>query len=112
MFKATLRTLTELLDSKKAAYTYTAVIFASVLHLYFGVSVESALLLISPLGLATAAQAHVDAAAAKRSTSSSSASSSTGAGSAPAVSVAVAVPAPAPAPAAPPAEGTPAVPPA
>jgi hypothetical protein len=65
MFQATLRTITELLDSKKAAYSFLAVIFACVLHLGFGVSVSDALLLISPLGLATAAQAHVDAAEAK-----------------------------------------------
>ena len=36
MFKATLRTITELLDSKKAAYSFIAVILACVLHLYFG----------------------------------------------------------------------------
>lgn len=72
MFQALLRTATEILDSKKAAYSFIACIFASVLYLYFGVSVESALLLVSPLGLATAAQAHVDAASAKNGLSSSS----------------------------------------
>jgi hypothetical protein len=36
-----------------------------VLHLYFKVSVQDALLLVSPLGVATLSQAHVDAAAAK-----------------------------------------------
>jgi hypothetical protein len=61
MGPALLRTLTELLDSKKAAYSVLATATAIVLHLKFGVSIADALLLVSPLGLATAAQAHVDA---------------------------------------------------
>lgn len=61
MGPALLRTLTELLDSKKAAYSFLATAIAIVLHLKFNVSIEDALLLVSPLGLATAAQAHVDA---------------------------------------------------
>ena len=65
MLQAIARTATELLDSKKAAYSFLATIFASVLHLYFGIDVENALLLVSPLGVATLSQAHVDAAAAK-----------------------------------------------
>lgn len=65
MLKALISTITELLDSKKAAYSFVAAIGASVLHLYFGVSVQDSLLLVSPLVAATAAQAHVDAAAAK-----------------------------------------------
>lgn len=65
MLQALLRTITELLDSKKAAYSFIASVAASVLHLYFGVDVQNALLLVSPLGVATLSQAHVDAAAAK-----------------------------------------------
>jgi hypothetical protein len=68
MLQAIVRTVTELLDSKKAAYSFIATIFASVLHLYFGVDVQNALLLVSPLGVATLSQAHVDAAAAKSGT--------------------------------------------
>lgn len=65
MLQATLRTITELLDSKKAAYSFLATLGASVLHLHFGIDVQNALLLVSPLGVATLSQAHVDAAAAK-----------------------------------------------
>lgn len=61
MLKALLRTFTEILDSKKAAYSFAAVFGACVLHLHFGVSIQDAMLLVSPLGLATVAQAHVDA---------------------------------------------------
>jgi hypothetical protein len=71
MLKALISTITELLDSKKAAYSFIAALGASVLHLYFGTSVQDALLLVSPLGVATISQAHVDAAAAKNSMSSS-----------------------------------------
>jgi len=66
MLKALQRTITEILDSKKAAYSFIAAAAASVLHLYFGVSVQDALLLVSPLGVATISQAHVDASAAKQ----------------------------------------------
>lgn len=66
MLQALIRTITEILDSKKAAYSFIAVIGASVLHLYFGVSIQDAMLLVSPLGVATLSQAHVDAAAAKQ----------------------------------------------
>ena len=65
MLKALLNTITELLDSKKAAYSFIAALGASVLHLYFGVSVQDALLLVSPLGVATLSQAHVDASTVK-----------------------------------------------
>lgn len=67
MLKALLSTITELLDSKKAAYSFIAALGASVLHLYFEISVQDALLLVSPLGVATLSQAHVDASAAKHS---------------------------------------------
>jgi hypothetical protein len=73
MLQALLRTATEILDSKKAAYSFIAAVFASVLHLYFGLTVENALLLASPLALATAAQAHVDASAAKNKTAEAAA---------------------------------------
>lgn len=66
MLQALIRTITELLDSKKSAYSFIAALGACVLHLYFEISVQDALLLVSPLGLATVSQAHVDAAAAKR----------------------------------------------
>jgi hypothetical protein len=66
MLQALIRTITEILDSKKAAYSFIATVGASVLHLYFGVSVQDAILLVSPLGLATLSQAHVDAAMAKQ----------------------------------------------
>lgn len=66
MLKALVRTITELLDSKKSAYSFIAAIGACILHLYFDVGVSDALMLVSPLGLATAAQAHVDAAEAKQ----------------------------------------------
>lgn len=65
MLQALLRTVTELLDSKKAVYSFVATVGASVLHLRYGVDVQDALLLVSPLGVATLSQAHVDAAAAK-----------------------------------------------
>lgn len=68
MLQALLRTTTEILDSKKAAYSFIATSIAVVLHVKFGVSAENALVLVSPLALATAAQAHVDA---KRSTNGS-----------------------------------------
>ena len=71
MLKALISTVTELLDSKKAAYSFIAAIGASVLHLYFGTSIQDALLLMSPLGVATLSQAHVDAAAAKSGNSTS-----------------------------------------
>ena len=66
MLQALIRTITEILDSKKAAYSFIAVIGASALHLYFGVSVQEAILLVSPLSVLTLSQAHVDAAAAKQ----------------------------------------------
>ena len=66
MLQALVRTITEILDSKKAAYSVLATALAVVLHLHFGVSPENALILVSPLGVATVAQAHVDA---KRETS-------------------------------------------
>ena len=65
MLQALLRTTTEILDSKKAAYSFIAALAASVLHLYFQVSIQDALLLVSPLNIATLSQAHVDAASVK-----------------------------------------------
>jgi hypothetical protein len=63
-------TFSEVLDSKKWIGSYVAAIFAAVLHLYFGVSIENALLLASPISLAVLSQAHVDASAAKGKTPS------------------------------------------
>ena len=65
MLQALARTVTEILDSKKAAYSFIAALGASVLHVHFGVSIQDALLLVSPLGVATLSEAHVDAAKAK-----------------------------------------------
>lgn len=65
MLQAIIRTVTEILDSKKAAYSFIAALGASVLHLYFQLSIQDALLLVSPLGVATISEAHVDAARAK-----------------------------------------------
>ena len=65
MFDAFRRTITELIDSKKWIGSYVAAIFAAVLHLCFGVSIENALLLASPIGLGVITQAHVDAVTAK-----------------------------------------------
>lgn len=65
MLQALLRTITEILDSKKATYSFIAALGASVLHLYFGVEIQDALLLVSPLAVATVSEAHVDAAKAK-----------------------------------------------
>lgn len=62
MLQALRRTITEILDSKKAIYSLIAVAIMVVLHVYFGITVQDALLLVSPLGVATLAQAHVDAA--------------------------------------------------
>ena len=61
MFKAIYRTLTEICDSKKAAYSFINMIGACVLHLCFAVSVKDALFLVSPLTFLTLAQAYVDA---------------------------------------------------
>ena len=68
MLPALLSTITELLDSKKAAYSFIATIIACVLHLHFGLDPTNALLLVSPLGAATLAQAHVDAKALPQAT--------------------------------------------
>jgi len=80
MLQALIRTITEILDSRKAAYSFIAVAVAVVLHLQFGVPPENAILLVSPLGVATVAQAHVDAkrgaTGASGSTSSTTASTS------------------------------------
>jgi len=67
-------TFTEILDSKKWIGSYVAAIFASVLHLYFGVSIENALLLASPISLGVLTQAHVDASEAKAKTAPPTAS--------------------------------------
>lgn len=73
MLQALIRTITEILDSKKAAYSFIATIGACVLHLYFGISIQNALLLVSPLGVATISQAHVDASSAKYAKSAATA---------------------------------------
>lgn len=67
MLQAFVRTLTELLDSKKAAYSFLAAIMMAVLIVYFKVDRETALIIVSPLGLGTVSEAHVDAARAKAS---------------------------------------------
>ena len=61
MFKAIYRTITEICDSKKAAYSFLNMIGACVLHLCFAVTVKDALFLVSPLTFLTLAQAYVDA---------------------------------------------------
>ncbi len=71
MFRALLRTATEIADSKKAAYSFLNMIGACVLHLCFGVEVQDALLLVSPLSLLTLSQAYVDAVAARQPQSKS-----------------------------------------
>lgn len=65
MLKALYSTMTELADSKKAAYAFAATIMLAVLIVYFKVDRETALFVVSPLGLGLAGQAHVDAAAAR-----------------------------------------------
>jgi len=77
MLQALIRTVTELLDSKKAAYSFIAALGASVLHLYFKLSIQDALLLVSPLGVATLSQAHVDAAVAKSAGSATATATAT-----------------------------------
>lgn len=62
--KALWSTFTEIADSKKWIGSYVAAIFAAVLHVFFGVSVENALLLVSPISLGVLGQAHVDGKAA------------------------------------------------
>jgi hypothetical protein len=66
MFKAIYRTITEICDSKKAAYSFLNMIGACVLHLCFAVTVKDALFLVSPLTFLTLSQAYVDACAAKQ----------------------------------------------
>lgn len=65
MFRALLHTTTEIFGDKKAAYSFLNMIGACVLHVYFGVTVQDALLLVSPLSFLTLAQAYVDACAAR-----------------------------------------------
>lgn len=72
MLPALIRTITELLDSKKATYSFVATIVMAVLIVYFKVDRETALFIVSPLVAGTVAQAHVDAAAAKKGTPTSS----------------------------------------
>ena len=66
MFRALLRTATEICDSKKAAYSFMNMIGACVLHIVFDVRVQDALLLVSPLSFLTFAQAYVDAGQARQ----------------------------------------------
>jgi hypothetical protein len=66
MFKALYRTVTEICDSRKAAYSFLNMIAACVLHLCFAVSVKDALFLVSPLTFLNLMQAYVDACAAKQ----------------------------------------------
>ena len=65
MLPAFLRTLTELLDSKKAAYSFVACFVLAILIVYLKVDRETALIIVSPLLGGAALQAHVDASAAK-----------------------------------------------
>lgn len=64
MFNAIYRTVTEICDSKKAAYSFLNMIGACVLHLCFAVGVKDALFLVSPLTFLTLVQGYVDACAA------------------------------------------------
>lgn len=73
MLRALLRTVTKILDNEKAAYSFLNMIGACVLHLCFAVTVQDALLLVSPLSFLTFAQAYVDAGAARQQRSASSA---------------------------------------
>lgn len=77
MLHAFARTLTEILDSKKAAYSFVATAAAIVLHLRFGISAENALLLVSPLSVAIAAEAHVNGKRCAANAGATAASSST-----------------------------------
>ena len=70
MLRAIFRTVTKICDSEKAAYSFLNMAAACVLHLYFAVAVQDALLLVSPLSFLTLAQAYVDAAAARQQRSS------------------------------------------
>jgi len=65
MFRAFLRTTTEILGDKKAAYSFLNMIGACVLHVCYAVTVQEALLLVSPLSFLTFAQAFVEASAAR-----------------------------------------------
>ena len=59
------RTFTELLDSKKWIGSYVATAIAVCLIQFLHWSPEVAMLVVTPIGLAVASQAHVDAAAQK-----------------------------------------------
>lgn len=71
MLRALVRTITAILDDKKAAYSFLSMIGACVLHIYFAVTVKDALLLVSPLSLLTIAQTYVDAVTARQKSASS-----------------------------------------
>ena len=61
MMDALKSTVVELLDSKKAAYSFVATLLAICLIQFLHWPVETAMLVVAPLGVATLAQAHVDA---------------------------------------------------
>lgn len=65
MLKALSSTITELADSKKAAYSFAATLVMAVLIVAFKVDRETAAFIVAPLVAGAVAQAHVDAAAAK-----------------------------------------------
>ena len=66
MIRALFGTATRICANEKAAYSFLNMIGACVLHLYFNVDVQDALLLVSPLSLLTVSQAYVDALAARQ----------------------------------------------
>jgi hypothetical protein len=74
MLRALFRTITEILGDKKAAYSFLNMIGACVLHVCYAVTVQEALLLVSPLSFLTFAQALVEASAARAGTSKKSVS--------------------------------------
>lgn len=65
MFRALIRTTTEILGDKKAAYSFLNMIGACVLHVCYAVTVQDALLLVMPLSFLTFAQAFVEASVAR-----------------------------------------------
>lgn len=71
MIRALFGTATKICANEKAAYSFLNMVGACVLHLYFAVSVQDALLLVSPLSLLTLSQAYVDALTARSQRSGS-----------------------------------------
>lgn len=66
MFRALLRTATKICDNEKAAYSFLNMFSACVLHLGFGVAVQEALFLVSPLSFLTLAQAYTEVRSSKQ----------------------------------------------